>query len=120
MGNQPVGGIIQLKVNGEVYKAKGSFSYNPGEAMREAVIGSDSVHGYKTTPQVAFIEGEITDSFELDLAQLVKITDATVTIELANGKTFALHDAYFAAEGTANTEEGNIGVRFEGIGDEVS
>jgi len=107
-----------VQVNGEVYDAKGSWSYNLGRPMREAILGSDTVHGYKETPQVAFIEGEITDRSSLDLARLVTMTDATVTLELANGKVIALRDAWFSGEGTGNSEEGNISVRFEGSGAE--
>ena len=107
-----------MQVNGEVYDAKGSWSYNLGRPMREAILGSDTVHGYKETPQVAFIEGEITDRSSLDLARLVTMTDATVTLELANGKVIALRDAWFSGEGTGNSEEGNISVRFEGSGAE--
>jgi predicted heme/steroid binding protein len=106
-------GIIQIAANGVVYDAKGSFSYNLGRPMREAVVGSDTVHGFKETPQVAFIEGEFTDRSDLDLDALVKLENATVTLELANGKTIALTEAWYAGEGTGNTEEGNIGVRFE-------
>lgn len=118
--SQRVGGIIQLQINGEVYKAKGSFSYNPGAPKREAVIGSDGVHGFKETPQIAYIEGEITDMPGLKIKQLTAITGALVTLSLGIGKMFGLHDAYYAGDGTANTEEGNIAVRFEGRGEEVS
>jgi hypothetical protein len=107
------GGIIQLQLNGEVYDAKGNFAYNLGIPMREAIPGADRIHGYKETPQVAFIEGEITDRQELDLATLVRTSDATITLTLANGKVIALRDAWFAGEGSGNSEEGNIAVRFE-------
>lgn len=114
------GGIIFLKVNGEIYSAKGNFTYNLGIARREAIIGADGVHGYRETPQVPFIEGEITDNQTLDLAGLATTENATVTLELANGKVISLRDAWFAGEGTGNTEEGNIAVRFEGMSaDEV-
>lgn len=119
--SQRKGGIIQVQVNGEVYDAKGSWSYNLGRPMREAIVGSDVVHGYKETPQVAFIEGEITDRGTLNLATLVGLTDVTVTLSLANGKVIVLRSAWFAGEGTGNSEEGNIAVRFEGAGaEEVS
>jgi hypothetical protein len=114
MAQQRRGGIIQLRVNGEIQDAKGNFSYNLGLPLREAIIGADGVHGYKETPQVAFIEGEITDRGTLNLAGLVSISDATVTMKLANGKEIALRDAWYAGEGTGNTEEGNVPVRFEG------
>jgi hypothetical protein len=114
------GGTIFLKVAGEVYNAKGNFTYNLGRPKREAIVGHDTVHGYKELPQVPFIEGEITDRGTLDLENLVATEGVTVTLELANGKVIVLRDAWFAADGTGNSEEGNIGVRFEGMnGEEV-
>lgn len=115
-----VGGIIELKINGGIYSAKGNFTYNLGRPRREAVIGADNVHGYKETPQVAFIEGEVTDRDTLNLESMVTTTDATIYLRLANGKLIVLRQAWFAGEGTGNTEEGNIAVRFEGIsGEEI-
>lgn len=111
-------GKIQVQFNGEIVDAKGNWSYNLGRPLREAIVGADAVHGYKETPQVAFIEGEITDRGTLDLATLATLQDATVTLELANGKMIALRDAWFAGDGTGNTEEANIAVRFEGSGAE--
>lgn len=118
MANQRIAGPIQVQVNGEVFRAKGNFTFNLGRGMREAVIGSDAVHGYKETPQVPFIEGEFTDAGDMDMDALVSLVNATVTIDLGNGKMFALYDAWFAGEGTGNSEEANLAVRFEGIGAE--
>lgn len=110
-----VGGVMFLAVDGQRWDAKGNFTYNLGRPKREAVVGSASVHGYKEMAQTPFCEGEITDVGSIPLDQLLGVTDATVTIELANGKVFVLRDAWYAAEGTANTEEGNVEVRFEGL-----
>jgi Phage tail tube protein len=112
--SQRKGGIIQVQVNGVLQDAKGAFTYNLGRPMRSAVVGADGVHGFTEKPQVAFIEGEVTDRGSLDLAALVTTEGATVTLILANGKTIVLRDSWYASEGTGNTEEGNIGVRFEG------
>lgn len=71
------------------------------------------MHGYKETPQVAFIEGAVTDSDELDLATLVTADNVTVTLELNNGKVVTLSNAWFASEGSGSTDEGEIAVRFE-------
>lgn len=119
--NPRVGGIIEFKVDGSIYNAKGNFTYNIGRPKRDAVIGADAVHGFKETPQVAFIEGEITDSSDIALDKLVTIESATVYLRLANGKLIVLREAWYASEGTGNTDEGNIGVRFEGkTGEEVA
>ncbi len=114
-GNKRVGGIISLKIDGDMYFAKGDFTYNLGLPKKEGVVGADRVHGYKETPQIPFIEGEITDRQEVSLEALMGITDSTITLELANGKVIVLREAWNASEGTGNTGEGNIGVRFEGM-----
>jgi hypothetical protein len=109
------GGIIFFSVNGQTQLAKGNFTYNLGEPKRDSIVGPDVVHGYKEMPQVPFIEGAITDRGDLDLKAFVNTSNATVAIELANGKMFALRDAWFASEGSGTTEEGEIAVRFEGL-----
>ena len=106
-------GTIYVKVDGAQKEAKGDYSYNLGKPKREAIIGADGVHGYKETPQVAFIEGAITDSKDLDLAKLAEQDNVTVTLELNNGKTVVLPDAWFASEATVTTGEAEIPVRWE-------
>jgi hypothetical protein len=113
--SQRKGGTLQLQVSGELHDAKGNFSYNLGQPKRDPIIGADRIHGFAEKPQVPFIEGEITDRGTLDLKALVTMLGATVTLALANGKTVVLRDAWYAGEGTANTEEGNVQFRFEGV-----
>jgi hypothetical protein len=115
MANRRIGGVIFLTLNGEMLQAKGEFTYNIGIPKKEMVVGADGVHGFKEMIQVPFIEGAITDSDTLDLATLQKTRDATITLQLANGKTIAIEEAIYAAEGSGKTEEGEIEVRFEGI-----
>jgi len=121
MANRRVGGIIFLKVDGALFQAKGEFTYNLGTNKREMIVGADAVHGFKEEPQVAMIEGAITDSDELDLQRLTEIRDSTVTLELANGKVVVLREAAYTADGNVSTSEGEIEVKFEGIkGEEIS
>lgn len=114
MADQRRAGSIQLKINGEIFDCKGNFTYGLGRPKREAIVGADAIHGYKEMPQVAFLEGAITDRGTLDLAALVTGRDVTVTLELANGKLIVLRDAWYAGEGSASTEEAEISVRWEG------
>ena len=115
MANRRVGGIIFVKVDGTLFNAKGAFDYKLGVLKREAVAGQDAIHGFKEVPQVPMIEGTITDDSNLNLQSLLETRDATVTIELANGKVIVLQEAWYAADGNVNTEEGEVEVRFEGI-----
>lgn len=113
--NRRVGGLLFLKVDGELFQAKGEFTYNINPVKRESVVGQDGVHGFKEEPKVQFIEGSITDSDELDLEGFYAIRDATIVLELANGKVIQLREAFYAADGDVTTSEGEIQVRFEGI-----
>ncbi len=106
-------GRVYLKVDGTQYDAKGDFSYNLGNDNREAIIGADGVHGYKETPQVAYIEGAITDRADIDLDRLTQADNVTVTLELVSGKTIVLANAWFAGEGGVTTGEAEVAVRFE-------
>ena len=60
------GGIISFAINGETQLAKGNFTYNLGAPKREGIVGMDRPHGFKATPQIPFIEGEITDAGTVD------------------------------------------------------
>lgn len=110
-----VGGIIFVKVDGIQYRVKGSWTYNLGKSKREAVVGSDSVHGYKEMPQVPFIEGTITDDAAVSMEALLEVQDATIILELANSKVIHLKNAWFAGDGNFTTEEGELEARFEGL-----
>lgn len=110
-----VGGVIFLKIAGQQQRVKGSWTYNLGIAKREAVVGSDSVHGYKEMPQAPFIEGTITDDGTVSMEELLKTADETIILELANGKVISLNNAWFAGDGNFTTEEGELEARFEGL-----
>lgn len=115
MANKRIGGIIFFKVDGAQFSAKGEFSYNLGVPKKTMVAGSDSIHGFKEEPQVPYIEGAVTDNDELDLAALQSVRDATVTLQLANGKVVVLEFAVYASDGVVTTSEGQIEARFEGL-----
>ena len=118
--NRRVGGILQFKVDGELFQAKGEFTYNINPVKRESVVGQDGVHGFKEEPKAVFIEGSITDSDQLDLPNFQNLRDTTVTLELANEKTIVLKEAFYSADGDVTSSEGEIQVRFEAIsGDEI-
>lgn len=121
MANRRVGGIISFRIGGEVFNAKGNFTYNLGISKKTAVVGSDGVHGFTEQPQVAYIEGTLTDTDELDLQALRETRDSTCTLALANGKVIVIEEAFEASDGEGSSEEGELQIRMEGVrGREVS
>lgn len=113
MSGQRRGGMIQLQIGGVLQDAIGEFTYNLGIPQKEAIEGSAAIIGYSEKPQVAFIEGEIVDRGDLDLAALAAISNTTVTLTLGVGKVIMLPNAWNAADGTGETGQGKIKVRFE-------
>lgn len=113
MASRAFGGIIELQVNGVQFLCKGNFTANLGLPKREDVVGSSpESSGYKETNQLASIEGEITDQPDFSIASLVQLRNQTVVMKMFNGKAIVLDDAWFSGEGTVQTEEGNISVKF--------
>lgn len=108
-----IGGTIQVTINGKVYSPKGEFTYRINKKKREGMTTAVDVPGYIETPLIPFLEGEITDSKNLDVQALQEVEDATITLLLANGKTVVFEHAWYAADGDIGTQEGNIQVRFE-------
>jgi hypothetical protein len=108
-----VGGIIRVSVDGSEVRAKGDFTWNLGLPKNEPVIGAGYPHGFKSVPQNSMIEGAVTDTSDLDLVALVSVTDSTVILELPNGKSIVLRQAYYAGEGEGTTQEGEVKVKWE-------
>ena len=108
-----LGGIIELKLNGEMQRCAGAFSYRLSVPKRELLLGPDCAHGYTEVPMAGYIEGEITDASGVDIEAIMRGTSETVTLRLANGKTVFARDGVFVSEGAGNTERGNIAVRWE-------
>jgi len=107
-------GVKQLLIDGVVYLVKGGTNYSLGGEKRESVMGQDRRHGVKITRIPAYAEMTITDAgSDTNLRALTDIKDATITIELENGKTIKLGHANYCAEGKVTAEEGEIEARFE-------
>jgi hypothetical protein len=108
-------GWIHIESDGVALEAKGDFTINPGEMVRETLIGTEKALGYKGTPQAAFIEGAIIDSYDLDTIALRNTKNATITCKQANGKTWIFYDCWYSGEGSMTTGEAEIPVRFESV-----
>ena len=114
-----VAGTMTIQANGTVLNAVGSFTYNLGQPKREYLVGPDRAHGYKELPQIGSIEGEIRDSDQIRITDVVNLVDATITLILATGKTVMCANAAYCADGNGETEEGNIEFKVEGLCEEI-
>lgn len=108
-----IGGIVNIKTNGDLLKVKASVTYNLGYPKRVPIIGGDGkVHGYKEEPQTAFIKGDFTITGSDDVKKIIETDEATITAELNNGKTIVLRNAWCVTEGEVETDEGKLSLEF--------
>lgn len=107
-------GTLSLQIDAVTYDLAGHFTYNLGVPKRTTKTGPNRVQGYMEEPQPSFIEGEITDASDVDVAALLALENATLQLDLANGKRVVQRNAWQVADGNVGTEQANIQVRFEG------
>lgn len=110
-----IGGIMSLRVDGNQYEARGNFQVTPGTVKRTGVAGQDYVHGYIEEPIVPQIKGDISIGNSLSVEDLEAITDSTVQVALANGRTYVLIDAWTTAAFVIDAHDGKVEVTFEGL-----
>lgn len=115
-----VAGLITIQANGIVLNAVGSFTYNLGQPKREYLVGPSGLQGYKELPQIGSIEGEIRDSQEIVITDILNLVDAVITLTIASGKIIMCSNAAYCADGNGETEEGNIEFKVEGLCEEIA
>jgi hypothetical protein len=121
MAQNRIGGVAYIKWDGRQLAARGKWKSNILPTKREGVAGQDGVHGFKEMPRVPVIMGDVSYVEGCSVEELHNIKDATITLELANGKTHVLRNAWFSDESEVDTEEGSFPVKFEGIsGEEIN
>jgi len=109
------GGIVSLSVNGEQLDVADDLEYQLSGDEREAATGPTGVQGYITKPIVPFFATSLRDSDTFDAGLHSQITGATVTVELTNGKTITLRDAWATGAWSQQAVEGTIAARWEGL-----
>ena len=110
-----IAGIAYIKVDGRQFAARGNWTVSARLTERTGIAGQDGVHGYMEVPRVPYIEGDISTTQEFSVEDISGIADATVQVDLANGKSYVLRNAWQAGAVDINTHDGLAKVKFEGL-----
>jgi hypothetical protein len=110
-----IGGVLNLKVDGVQYQARGNFTVTPGTVKRTGVAGQDTVHGYIEEPIVPGIKGDISIGGGLSIQGLENIVNSTAQVALANGRTYVLTQCWCVAGSVVDTHDGKVDFALEGI-----
>lgn len=108
-----IAGKCYIKVNGTQFNLRGNMTISIGNEEKEPIVGLDKFHGLKVVPRASFLECDITDTADLDVEALENIQDATITVELVNGKTAVLRNAFQTNALELKAEDGVMTVKFQ-------
>jgi hypothetical protein len=111
---QKIAGTTYLTVRGRRMALASSCKVSPSRVNREELIGLSGVEGFKEMPVAPVIEAELYDVREVSVEDLEAITSDTVQVELANGKSYVLRDAFCASAFQISAEAGTFTAKFVG------
>lgn len=114
MSKNLLAGTASVVANGVNYMLVGDLSYDPSTVKRETKTGQDGVHGFSEMPKPGKISGTFRDSGSLTVADFNAMTNATVVLSLANGKTVIGRNMWTIDAQEVKTAEGTVEVSWEG------
>ncbi|MBB5411700.1 hypothetical protein OKW43_005146 [Paraburkholderia sp. WC7.3g] len=113
-------GVAWISMDGQNYMLSGELAYSPADYERESMVGQDRVHGYAEKPRAPFISATLRDAGTLTVKDFNAMTNVTVTLELANGKTVVGRNMWSTEAQEVRTPEATFEIRFEGFSGSVT
>ncbi|MEO6920531.1 MAG: phage tail tube protein [Collimonas sp.] len=113
-------GLAYIRVDGQTYMLAADLTYRVSKVTRDTLTGQDTVHGYAEKPLAGRIAGTFRDAGSLTVANFNAMTNVTVTVELANGKTVVGRNMWTVESQEVKTAEATFEVAFEGLDVEES
>lgn len=109
------GGVVSATVNGEAIDVAGDATYSATRWKRETLTGQSGVQGFSKNPRAGKIGFTVRDAGNLSVQSFNNMEDATIVLQLANGKTVS-GDAMWEVSDSieVNTQDGTFKVEFEG------
>jgi hypothetical protein len=107
--------IAYIKVDGALLATLPGPKLDLGGRARTSVVGDNALLGYTEQLKPAMLECEISLGQGMSLAQLQKISGATVTYEADTGQTWVIRDAFVTETlNVTGGDNGKVALKFEG------
>jgi hypothetical protein len=116
--NRRLAGITVASVNGITYPIT-EFSWSPGVVKRETMTSLSGVDGYAENPRAPYVAGKFRDGASVSVTSFNAMTNATVVIQLANGKQIVGHNLWNTAETDVAGADATFDFKFEGVSGSV-
>jgi hypothetical protein len=108
-------GVAYLSVDGRNYMLAGEgITYSVTRVKRETLSGASGVQGYSEMPVPGSISATFRDAGNLSVAAFNAMTNVSVTVELANGKTIVGRNMWTVDSQEVKSSDATFEVKFEG------
>lgn len=111
--NRRLAGITSFSVNGSNFNVT-EFTWDPGPVERETMSSLSGIDGYKESPAAAYISGKFRDAQSVNVSGFVGLTNATIVVQLANGKQVVGHNLWYIGRPGVSGADATFDFRFEG------
>lgn len=110
-----IAGKFTVKANGSILRSTGeNDEYSFGNDERTGVPGSNGGSlGFEVKPNIPYIQFECADSADLKVADLIALSDVTITKDLSCGKTVQLTHATQVNKHQGTASKGRFTLKFE-------
>ena len=110
-----IGGVLSFMLDGVQYQARGNFTVTGMTLKRTPVAGQDGMHGYIEEPIAPEIKGDISIGNLLSLETLEGLNDVTAQVNLANGRSYVLTQAWTEGAFVLDAHDGKVGITMHGM-----
>lgn len=107
-------GVVAFTIDGDAWDVAGDLEYSPTTIVRATVKGQSRVEGFSEMPAEGYVSASLRDRPDATVYSLNLKTSATLTAQLANGKTVYGAGMWQVGEIGVRTTEATFTVRFDG------
>jgi hypothetical protein len=110
-----LGGVLNIIAGGVALEVRGAVTLRTGSGVRTAVVGQTGTHGYTEEPSTPGVSVEVSHRADFDLAALKANDDMTLQIDLQDGSSYALANAWLANDPQVNLIDAGTTLEFDGL-----
>jgi Phage tail tube protein len=112
--NRRLAGITVFTVNGQTFPVT-EFAWDPGSYEAEMMMSLSGVDGYNEKPVAPYISGKFRDGNATSVTGFTGLRNATVVVQLANGKSVVGHNMVYTARAGVAGADATFDFKFEGL-----
>ena len=110
-----VGGVAEVRLGGAIVRLGATLNVMPGGLIREPAVGQSGPVGYTTKYEMPTLELELYDNAEASLEAIRAIAGATIQVNMNNGKSFVLTNAFYTEAMSFAADKGTHTAKFAGF-----